>query len=228
MEELVARFGLPAAAAGQLRALLELLARDPQAPTTVTDRDAALEAHVADSLVALELPVVREASMLADLGAGAGFPGLALAAALPEAQVFLVESVGRKCAFLERALDVAGLANARVVCERAETWEAGLEACDLVTARALAALPVLAEYAAPLLRVGGTLVAWKGRSAPGELADGAAAAAALGLEVGPVLQVTPYPAARDRHLHLLRKIAPTPGRFPRRPGMATKRPLRAA
>jgi 16S rRNA (guanine527-N7)-methyltransferase len=114
-----------------------------------------------------------------------------------------------------------------VVCERAEAWEGGREACDVVTARALAALPVVAEYAAPLLRVGGTLVAWKGRRDAAEAADGAAAAAALGLEVGEVVAVQPYPGARHRHLHLMRKVAPTPARFPRRPGVAAKRPLRA-
>jgi 16S rRNA (guanine527-N7)-methyltransferase len=150
-----------------------------------------------------------------------------LAVALPEARAFLVESVGRKCAFLERAVDAAGLINAEVVCERAEAWEAGRDACDVVTARALAALPVVAEYAAPLLRVGGTLVAWKGRPDPVEAADGAAAATALGLEVGEVMPVQPYPRSRHRHLHVMRKVAPTPPRFPRRPGTAAKRPLRA-
>jgi 16S rRNA (guanine527-N7)-methyltransferase len=97
-----------------------------------------------------------------------------------------------------------------------------------VTARALAALPVVAEYAAPLLRMGGTLVAWKGRPDPAETADAAAAAAALGLEVVEVVRVKPHPAARHRYLHVLRKVAPTPPRFPRRPGAAAKRPLRAA
>jgi 16S rRNA (guanine527-N7)-methyltransferase len=114
-----------------------------------------------------------------------------------------------------------------VVHARAEEWRDGLGACDLVTARALAALPVLAEYAAPLLASGGTLVAWKGRRDPREEADGAAAAAQLGLELVEVRPVKPWSAARDRHLHVLRKVAATPDRFPRRPGMAAKRPLRA-
>jgi 16S rRNA (guanine527-N7)-methyltransferase len=227
MEELVARFGLPAAATHQLHAVVDLLATDPHAPTGVTEPARAVDAHLADSLVALELPAVREAQVLADLGSGAGFPGLALAVALPEARVFLVESVARKCGFLERSVGAAGLANAEVVYERAEAWEAGRETCDVVTARALAALPVVAEYAAPLLRVGGTLVAWKGRVDREEVADGAAAAAALGLEVVEMVPVTPYPEARHRHLHVMRKVAPTPPRFPRRPGAAAKRPLRA-
>jgi 16S rRNA (guanine527-N7)-methyltransferase len=96
-----------------------------------------------------------------------------------------------------------------------------------VTARALAALPVVVEYAAPLLRVGGSLVAWKGRRNAGEEASAAAAAAALGMEPVGVAAVSPYPAARHRHLHVLRKVGPTPAGFPRRPGVAAKRPLRA-
>jgi 16S rRNA (guanine527-N7)-methyltransferase len=83
------------------------------------------------------------------------------------------------------------------------------------------------EYAAPLLRVGGSLVAWKGRRNAGEEASAAAAAAALGMEPVGVVAVSPYPAARHRHLHVLRKVGPTPAGFPRRPGVAAKRPLRA-
>jgi 16S rRNA (guanine527-N7)-methyltransferase len=150
-----------------------------------------------------------------------------LAAALPEARVQLVESVGRKCAFIERAVAAAGLANAAVVCDRAETWSPGREACDLATARALASLPVVIEYAAPLLREGGRLVAWRGRRDPNEEADGRAAASAVGMEPVDVVPVSPYPAARHRHLHVLRKAAPTPAGFPRRPGAAAKRPLSA-
>jgi 16S rRNA (guanine527-N7)-methyltransferase len=228
MDELVARFGLPGGAAAQLAALLDALATDPAAPTTIVDPREAVDAHLADSLVALDVPGVREAGTIADLGAGAGFPGLALAVALPATHVHLVESSGRKCEFLARALAAAGIANAEVVWARAEAWEAGREACDLVTARALAALPVVVEYAAPLLVLGGTLVAWKGQRDAAEEADGAAAAARLGLEPGEVRPVQPYPAARHRHLHVFRKVAPTPPGFPRRPGMAAKRPLRAA
>ena len=96
---------------------------------------------------------------------------------------------------------------------------------DLVTARALAALPVLCEYAAPLLLEGGELVAWKGAVADEEAAAGARAARELGLEPAGVHAVAPYPGAGPATLHRFRKIAPTPARFPRRPGMALKRPL---
>ena len=214
--------------AAAIERLLDLLERDETAPTAVRDRAQAREVHVADSLSGLELPEVRNARRIADLGAGAGFPGLVLAAALPHARVALVESVGRKCAWLQHATDVMGLANAEVVHARAEAWPAGLDANDLVTARALASLNVLVEYASPLLAEGGALVAWKGRRDPVEEADGAAAAALLAMEPAAVTRVQPFPEARDRHLYLYLKVGSTPNGYPRRPGMASKRPLRAS
>jgi 16S rRNA (guanine527-N7)-methyltransferase len=222
------RWELPPASAARLDALLQLLADDPTAPTAITDPVQAVEVHVADALDALALAEVRAATAVADLGAGAGFPGLVLALALPDASVALVESVGRKGAFMERALEVAGVPNARVVVARAEAWPDGLGAHDLVTARALAPLNVVAEYAAPLLRPGGSLVAWKGRRDATEEADGAAAAALLGLEPRGIHRAESRPGAEDHHLHVLTKVAPTPDRFPRREGVARKRPLRAS
>jgi 16S rRNA (guanine527-N7)-methyltransferase len=224
---LTERYALPDAAAGQLEALVDLVATDPAAPTTVTDRAAILRDHLADSLVALELAAVRAATAIADLGAGAGFPGLPLAIALPEARVRLVEGNGRKCAFMASAIEACGVGNAEPVHARAEAWPDGIGACDLVTARALAPLAVVAEYAAPLLAPEGTLVAWRGQRDPHDEAAGARAAAELGLEPREVVHVEPYPGALHRHLHLMVKMSPTPARFPRRPGMARKRPLGA-
>ena len=222
------RFGLGPEATAAIERLLDLLEGDDTAPTTVRARPEALDVHVADSLSGLELPAVRQAQRLADIGAGAGFPGLVLAAALPAAQISLVESVGRKCAWLERAIEVMGLHNAQPVNARAEAWPEGIGVHDVVTARALAPLNVLVEYAAPLLREGGALVAWKGRRNRAEEADGAVAAHHLGLQLGEVIRVEPFPAARDRHLYLYLKVGPTPNDYPRRPGMASKRPLRAS
>lgn len=216
------RFGVPPAGVEALRAILELQASDPTAPTAVRDPAEAVDRHVADSLVALGLPAVREAGRIADIGAGAGWPGLALAAALPDAHVALVESAARHCRYLEKAVAVGALANAEVVHARVEEWSA---TNDVVCARALAALPVLCEYAAPLLADGGVLVAWKGAVPPDEAAAGERAAELLGLQLDEVRDVDPYPAAERRTLHVFRKVAPTPERFPRRPGMAVKRPL---
>jgi 16S rRNA (guanine527-N7)-methyltransferase len=227
LQALAETFGLSASAVAALDALLRLVADDPTAPTSVRDPAQAVDVHVADSLSALVLPPVAAATRVADLGSGAGFPGLALAAALPHAHVALVEAAVRKCAFLSRAVETMGLANVEVVHARAETWSDGVGEHDLVSARALDALPVLCEYAAPLLALGGSLVAWKGARDAGEEADGAAAAAEVGLELVDVRPVQPYPASRDRHLHLYSKVRPTPNRYPRRAGMARKRPIRS-
>ena len=228
LEQLAGRHGLAPEVVGALERLLELVHADPAAPTTVRDPAAAVDAHVADALVALELERVRAARRIADLGAGAGFPGLVLAAALPDATVALVEATGRKCAFLERAGEAMGLANVEIVNARAEAWPDGIGSRDLVTARAVAPLAVLVEYAAPLLALDGALVAWKGRRDAGEERDGAAAAVTIGLEVAEVRPVEPWTGAEHLHLHVYVKVASTPNRFPRRPGMASKRPLRAS
>jgi 16S rRNA (guanine527-N7)-methyltransferase len=224
--ELASAHGLGPDAARRLGDLLGLLS-DPAAPTSVHDPARAADVHVADSLVALELPEVRTAERIADLGAGAGLPGLVLAVALPASEVVLVESAGRKCAFIERAIAELRLGNARVACTRVEEWAEGTGACDVVCARALGALPVLCEYAAPLLREGGVLVAWKGLVEAAEAVDGAAAAAILGIAPAGVLPVRPYVGSERRTLHVFRKVEPTPAGYPRRPGSAKKRPLSA-
>lgn len=222
---LAERYDLAANAIEQLRELHRLLVDDPLAPTAVRDPEKVLDDHLADSLVALDLDPIRSAHRLADLGSGAGVPGLPLAFALPGASITLVESATRKCAFLERAIERCGVANARVVHARVEVWPAGIESVDVVTARALGPLEVVVEYAAPLLTVGGTLVVWRGQRDPEAESTAARAAAELGLEPTQIIPVKPYPAVENRHLHLMSKVTETPSGFPRRPGVAAKRPL---
>ena len=224
---LAERYGLPAEAKERLSELHHVLVEDPLAPTAVRDPRKVIDDHLADSLVALELEPVRAARTLTDVGSGAGVPGLPLAIALPGAGVVLVESAERKFAFLERAIARCGVTNARAIHARVESWPEGLDSFDVVTARALGPLEVVVEYAAPLLVVGGTLVVWRGRRDPAVEAAGARAAEELGLEPGPIIPVKPYPAAQSRHLHLMSKVTSTPSGFPRRPGMALKRPLGA-
>jgi 16S rRNA (guanine527-N7)-methyltransferase len=226
--ELAARYDLGSHATERFATLLDLVATEPASITSVRDPREGVDVHIADSLVALELDVVRNARRIADLGSGAGFPGLVLAVALPDAEVALVESVARKCAFLERAARALELDDVAVVAARAEAWPEGLERHDVVTARALAPLGVLLEYAAPLLTLGGLLVAWKGRVGPGEAADAQAAAAALAMAPPESRPVTPFPGAGERSLYFSWKVGRTPPGFPRREGMARKRPLRAS
>jgi 16S rRNA (guanine527-N7)-methyltransferase len=209
----------------QLRGVLEALERDDHAPTAIRDPREAADAHVADSLVALEIDGLRAARSIADLGAGAGFPGLPLAVALPRARVSLVESQRRKCEFLRRVSASAEIENALVVCARAEEWGDGRGANEAVVARALAAQPVVLEYAAPLLALGGTLVDWRGRRSETHERASAAAAEMLGLRLLEIRRVEPFEGATDRHLHVFEKSRETPPRYPRRAGVARKRPL---
>ncbi len=219
------RYGLGGGQLAQLSTILDALKKDAYAPTTVIDAHEAVNVHLADSLAALEIAAVGEARRIADIGSGAGFPGLALAVALPSAEVNLVESQRRKCEFLERVCLAAAVENARVVPARAEEWRDGISHHDLVVARALAAPPVVLEYAAPLLKVGGALADWRGKRMPEEedLAD--RAAEALGLRRTEVRRVVPFAGAKDHHLHVFVKAEETPARFPRRAGVARKRPL---
>lgn len=180
--------------------------------------------HIADSLVAVPwLPPGR----VADLGSGAGVPGLVLADALPDRSFVLVESVRRKCDFIRETAELMGLENVSVVWGRAEEVPSPPAPFEAVCARALAALPVLCEYAAPLLAEGGVAIFWKGAVPAEEEADGRFAAGVLGLSEPEVVPVEPFPGSARRTLWVFRKIAPTPERFPRRPGIATKRPLSA-
>jgi 16S rRNA (guanine527-N7)-methyltransferase len=222
---LAGRYGLPAPAAARLGLLLVRVTEDPFAPTSVLEPAKAIDDHLADSLVALEFAQTRSATTIADLGAGAGFPGLPLAIARPDAQVVLVDSSARKCGFMEAVVEACGLSNTDIAHARAEAWPEGLGRFDLVTARALAPLGVVAEYAAPLLRVGGALLVWRGKRDPDAEALAARAASVLGLAVSEPQRVHPYAGAHHRHLHLMLKVSPTPDGFPRRPGMARKRPL---
>lgn len=220
------RYGLPVAAVDRLRTLWELVISDPRAPTAVRDVAGVRDDHLADSLVALELlPRLGRLRRAVDIGSGAGFPGLPLAIARPEVEFVLLESASRKCAFIEAAIAACGVGNARVVQARAEEWPEDLGRLDLAMARAVAPMGVVLEYAAPLLRMGGHLIAWRGRRDPAEEQRAAQAAAELGMAIEDVVRATPYAGAEHRHLHVARKASATPPRFPRRPGVARKRPL---
>src|ERR1700738_1037973 len=117
LEDLVTTYHLGPSTHAKLAALLDALVRSPHAPCAVRDPAKAVDVHVADSLVALALDVVRDARRIADLGSGAGFPGLVLAAALPTASVHLVESARRKTAVIEELATAAGIENIGVAAE---------------------------------------------------------------------------------------------------------------
>jgi 16S rRNA (guanine527-N7)-methyltransferase len=228
LAELAAQWGVEPPGAAALERLLHELAADEEAPTSVRDPRRAVGAHVHDALTGLAVEELARARRVADIGAGAGIPGLVLAASRPAMEVVEVESQRRKCDFMERLIAAMELSNARVAWARAEEWAEGRGACDAVTARAVAPLPVLVEYAAPLLADGGVLVAWKGAPDAGEAADGDHAAAMLGLAPARVVPVAPFPGADQRRLYVYLKVRSLPNGYPRRPGIARKRPLRAS
>jgi 16S rRNA (guanine527-N7)-methyltransferase len=176
--------------------------------TALTDREEARRVLLADSLAGVEL-VRRFDGPVVDVGSGGGAPGLPLAVALPDREVTLLEATGRKCDFLREW--TAELPNLRVVQGRAE--EQPLEQHGVAVAKALAHPPVAAEWCLPLVREGGGVVLWVGPSADPDAV--AAVAARLNAEL----------AEAPPGFLVLRKLGPTPPGFPRRTGVAKKRPL---
>jgi len=170
--------------------------------------DEARRVHVADSLAALDV-VSRFDGPIVDVGSGGGAPGIPLAVALPDRHVTLLEASRRKCEFLEGW--VRELPNASVVCGRAE--EQPVDAWGVAVAKALAEPPVAAEWCLPLAAPGGAAILFVGPSADRERV--ARVAAKLGGEL----------AESPPGFLVLRKLEPTPEGFPRRPGVARKRPL---
>jgi 16S rRNA (guanine527-N7)-methyltransferase len=206
--------------------VLELLATERASVSSVRKPEKAWKVHVEDSLTGLGVEELRGAGGIGDIGAGAGFPGLVLAVALPEAQVDLIESVGRKCEFMRRAIEAAEIPNATVLNARSEELaeEEKREAYDAVTARAVGRLSTLAELASPLLRENGVLVAWKGRRDPDEEEQLSRASDRLAMQSERILDVGDSAGSKHRHLHVIKKIGVTPTDLPRRPGIAKRRP----
>ena len=204
-----------------------LLAANAQVNLTrIVDPAGVARLHLLDSLSVLPLLDELAPARALDLGSGGGVPGIVLALARPDVSWTLVDSVRRKADAMHGFVDALGLDDVAVVAERAEVLggdAAYREQFDLVAARACAPLPVLVEYALPLVRLGGALIAWKGPMDEAELAGGRAAATLLG---GSVEQLrTGVDALGDHQFVLVRKVDVTPDRYPRRPGQPAKRPL---
>ncbi len=194
--------------------------------TAIGDREGVYVRHFLDSL-ALAPHLGPDPDPLIDLGTGAGFPGLPLKLLRPELALTLVDSIGKKTAFLSHLVDQLGLRDVRIITGRAEELgrnPAEREHYGVVTARAVADLRVLAEYGLPLLRVGGRLLAPKGAAAREEAA---AAARAIGLLGGAPATVEPVtlPGLEPRALVIITKIASTDPRYPRPIGVPARKPL---
>ncbi len=154
-------------------------------------------------------------------------PGLVLALAIPSARVTAVESQRKKCAFIRQAAAEMRLRNVDVVCARAEEYgrDAGRDVHDVVVSRALASLAVVAEYSFPLLQQGGTMAAMKGAVSNEERIQAEKALDILGGSGLEAVRLWPFEGAENRWVYLARKVKQTPASFPRRAGVAVRRPL---
>jgi 16S rRNA (guanine527-N7)-methyltransferase len=197
--------------------------------TTITEYEDVQVKHFLDSLSCLQplagLPVQARCI---DIGAGAGFPGLPVKIARPQMSLTLLEASGKKTRFLERVVALLGLESVEVVKGRAEDLAHGpghREAYDAAFARAVADLVVLVEYALPLTRIGGLFVAQKGVRVEGEVEAAREAIEILGGELKELTEVFLPGLEAPRHLVVVQKVAPTPQKYPRRPGIPAKRPL---
>jgi 16S rRNA (guanine527-N7)-methyltransferase len=197
--------------------------------TRITAPDEVARLHLLDALAALPLLDAWAADSIIDLGSGGGVPAIPLALARPELRWTLVDSIGKKAAALRQMADTLGLRGASVLAERAEILGRDphhREQYAIVTARACAGLPILAELALPLLRVGGRLLAWKGPldDADEEVRRGRTALAQVGGGALRILDAGPAALGGHRFV-VVEKVRPTPARFPRRPGDPARHPL---
>ncbi|WP_461214005.1 16S rRNA (guanine(527)-N(7))-methyltransferase RsmG [Lacticaseibacillus sp. GG6-2] len=199
--------------------------------TGITDEPGVYLKHFYDSLTLVQaLPQLKtQALSLCDVGAGAGFPSLPVKIALPQLDISIVDSLNKRIGFLERLSAKLGLDNVHLYHDRAETFggknSPQREAFDVVTARAVAPLNVLAELCLPLVKVGGVFVAMKATSAEAELQAAKSAVAILGGTITNVVELELPEEGGQRNLVVITKHQPTPKKYPRKPGTPSKLPL---
>ena len=193
--------------------------------TAITEPKDVAALHLLDSLELAALAGL-EAGRLVDVGCGAGFPGVPTAIARPGLQVTLLDSLGKRIAFLEEAAGALGIQNVKCVQARAEEFAgARREAFDFAVSRAVAALPVLCELCLPLVRVGGKMLAMKSANSDEEIQEAGHAAEVLG---GRVEWVKDYTIPTTDVVHrvvCVEKVKATPGKYPRRFALIKKQPL---
>ena len=190
--------------------------------TAITEAEEVREKHFLDCLCLV--PLVKDAKTLVDVGSGAGFPALPLAIALEDLSVMMVEPIGKRTTFLSEVVQQLGLKNTRIVNERAEEFAARKLRYDVATARAVAALPILLELCAPLVKVNGIVIAMKGSSGMEELDNAKHAMEVLGLKVKEI-QKEVLPGAGIRYNIVMQKTKETPEGYPRNYSQIKKKPL---
>lgn len=196
--------------------------------TAITDEREVAIKHFLDSLTCQSAVALRDGQQIVDIGTGAGFPGIPLKIYRPGIVMTLVESLKKKVNFLEDVIAELGLQETRVIHARAEDFgrdRKQREYYDLVLARAVAGLPVLAEYCLPIVKVGGLFVAMKGPKVKEEIEAAKNALSVLGGVMDKVINLKLPLIGDERNLVIVRKVSPTPGSYPRRAGMPQKKPL---
>ena len=235
LNEQAARLGLDLSAnqLAQFAQYQRLLAEANQRAnlTAITDPEAVQVRHFFDSLTAVKaVDDWRDGLRLVDLGAGAGFPGVPLKIVFPGIRLTLVESTAKKTAFLHTLATGLGLDDVDIVTMRAEDLartEGYRGQFDVALARGVASMAVLVEYALPLCKGHGTLVAWKGRDGPAEAQSATNALSELGGKITGAVSMNDLspPLPPDRWLITVEKVRRTPGKYPRRVGVPAKQPL---
>ena len=190
--------------------------------TAITEPTAVAKLHLLDSLTVLTAADLAGKKII-DVGCGAGFPGVPIAIACPDAKVTLLDSLGKRMNWLQTVLPTLGV-DAECITARAEEAVADRRECyDFATSRAVARLNILLELTAPYVKVGGAVLAMKGSAARDELAEAKNAISKLGLKLE---KIHDFPIDGATHsVIVLRKVAPTPPRYPRRFAKIKQTPL---
>lgn len=190
--------------------------------TAITEDTQVARLHLLDSLTVLCCAGL-EGKTLIDVGCGAGFPGVPLAIACPEAKITLLDSLGKRMKWLEEVLPQLGISAECVTARAEEAVATRRESYDFATSRAVARLNILLELTAPYVKVGGAVLAMKGAAAQEELSEAGGAIKKLGLKLEAVRE---FPVDGTSHaVIVLRKVAPTPRQYPRRYAKIKQAPL---
>ena len=196
--------------------------------TGITDSEGIYDKHFADSLTCLLSNKVKDGDKIIDVGTGAGFPGMPLKIYNPSLKITLLDSLNKRINFLKAVAEENSLSDIDFIHGRAEDFGQDLEfreQYDIVVSRAVAELPILLEFCTPFLKVGGYFIAQKGKKCDEEIRLAENALRTLNLEIDEVISVETSSETKNHTLIVIKKIAPTDKKYPRRAGKPVKKPL---